>query len=75
MRKKNSKNSKMKNTHSSNNDMRQRKYFNIKKEALKACEERNKPYGNGTEVFKMPKGSRHSGQYAVCDYIEYLNTY
>lgn len=54
--------------------MRQRKYFKSKKEALKACDERNKTYGKGIDVFKMPKGSRHSGQYAVCDYIEYLNS-
>ena len=54
-----------------------RKYFQSKKEALKACEERNKTFGSGKEisVYKMPKGSRHSGQYAVCDYIEYLNSY
>ena len=57
--------------------MRQRKYFKSRKEALKACEERNKTFGSGKEVsvYKMPKGSRHSVQYAVCDYIEYLNTY
>ena len=57
--------------------MRQRKYFKSKKEALKECEERNKTFGSGRDigVYKMPKGSRHSGQYAVCNYIEYLNTY
>ena len=57
--------------------MRQRKYFKSRKEAIKVCEERNKTFGSGKEirVYKMPKGSRHSGQYAVCDYIEYLNTY
>ena len=57
--------------------MRQRKYFKSRKEALKACEERNKTFGSGRDigVYKMPKGSRHSGQYAVCGYIEYLNTY
>ena len=57
--------------------MRQRKYFASKKEALNACEERNNNFGSGKEisVYKMPKGSRHSGQYAVCSYIEYLNTY
>ena len=57
--------------------MRQKKYFTSKKEALKACEERNKTFGSGKEVgvYKMQKGSRHSGQYVVCDYIEYLNTY
>ena len=53
-----------------------RKYFKIKKEAIKVCEERNKNFGSGNEigVYKMPKGSRHSGQYAVCTYIEYLNS-
>ena len=55
--------------------MRQRKYFKSRKEALKAWEEGKKTRGNGTEVFKMPKGSRHSGQYAVCTFIEYLNSY
>ena len=56
--------------------MRQRKYFKSKKEALKACDERNKTFGSGKEigVYKMPKGSRHSGKYAVCTYIEYLNS-
>ena len=56
--------------------MRQRKYFKSKKEALKACEERNKTFGSGRDigVYKMPKGSRHSGQYAVCTFIEYLNS-
>ena len=56
--------------------MRQRKSFKSKKEALKACDERNKTFGSGKEigVYKMPKGSRHSGQYAVCTYIEYLNS-
>lgn len=52
-----------------------RKYFKSRKEALNACEERNKTHGKRIEVFKMHKGSRHSGQYVVCDYIEYLNTY
>ena len=54
-----------------------RKYFQSRKEAIEACEERNKTFGSGKEirVHKMPKGSRHVGQYAVCDYIEYLNTY
>ena len=51
-----------------------RKYFTSKREAIKACEERNKPYVKGIEVYKMLKGSRHSGQYAVCTYIEYLNS-
>ena len=56
--------------------MRQRKYFKSRKEAIKACEKRNKTFGSGKEigVYKMPKGSRHSGQYAVCTFIEYLNS-
>lgn len=55
--------------------MRPKKYYTSKKEAIKACEERNKPYGNGLEVFKMPKGTRHHGEYAVCTRLEYINTY
>ena len=54
--------------------MRQRKYFKSRKEALKACEERNKTHGNGIEVFKMPKGSRHNKKNAVCTFIEYHNS-
>ena len=49
-----------------------KKYFNSKKEAHKALEERQ---NSSLQVFKMPKGSRHAGKYAVCSYIEYLNTY
>lgn len=54
---------------------RERKYFKSKPAALKACEKRNQPYGKGLQVFKMPKGSRHPGMYAVCTYLEYVNTY
>lgn len=51
-----------------------KKYFTSKKEANKAREERQKtnPY---VHVFKMPKGSRNAGQWAVCTEMEYLNTY
>jgi hypothetical protein len=51
-----------------------KKYFKTKKEAQKALEERitNNP---SLKIFKMPKGTRRHGEYAVCTDIEYLNTY
>lgn len=52
-----------------------KKYFKSKREALKVCSERNK--GKGIEwwkVFKMSKGTRHHGEYAVCSEMEFLNT-
>lgn len=57
--------------------MTQKKYFKTKAEAVKACEERRKRFGASADlhVFKMPKGSRHAGQFAVCSEMEYLNTY
>ena len=53
-----------------------KKYFDNKKDAIKAAKERNN--GKGVEwykVFKMPKGTRNHGKYAVCSELEYLNTY
>ncbi|MBQ5454759.1 MAG: hypothetical protein IIT63_02915 [Prevotella sp.] len=29
----------------------------------------------GMHIYKMPKGTRHHGEYAVCDEMEYLNTH
>ena len=52
--------------------MATRKYFKSRKEAIKACEERRNPF---IKVWKMPKGTRHHGEYAVCSEMEYLNTY
>lgn len=52
-----------------------KKYFKTKQTAQKVADERNKPYHRGIGVFKMPKGSRHAGMYAVCTYFEALNTY
>lgn len=53
-----------------------KKYFKTRKDALKACAERNTKEGfNYLHVFKMPKGTRHHGEYAVCSEMEYLNTY
>lgn len=51
-----------------------KKYFDTLKEATTACRERQKrdPL---IHVYKMKKGTRHAGKYAVCDYTEYLNTY
>lgn len=52
-----------------------KKYFNNRKDAIKAARERNADKGVWYKVFKMPKGTRHHGQFAVCSEIEYLNTY
>lgn len=51
-----------------------KKYFKTKKEATKALNER-KILNGSLQVFRMPKGSRKAGYFAVCDYTEYLNTY
>ena len=52
-----------------------RKYFNTKQAAIKVKNERSKNGEHGLHVFKMPKGTRKSGKFAVCTEIEYLNTY
>jgi hypothetical protein len=52
-----------------------KKYFKTKKEAQKALEERSMFTSKNLGVYKMPKGSRRHGEYAVCTYTEYLNTY
>ena len=52
-----------------------KKYFATKREAQEAMKERD-PYGlYGIRVFKMKKGTRKAGWYAVCSYMEWLNTY
>ena len=51
-----------------------KKYFKSKKEAQAAAEERNRYYQH-VHVYKCTKGMRHVGMYAVCDEIEWLNTY
>lgn len=56
--------------------MANRKYFKTKREATKECMYRNtERMCQDLEVFKMPKGTKHAGEYAVCTYMEYLNTY
>ena len=53
-----------------------KKYFSTKKEALKVCAERNKEKSiEYYKVFKMSKGTRHHGEFAVCSEFEWLNTY
>ena len=53
-----------------------KKYFKTRKEAKEECAKRNAHlstpwYG----VYKMPKGTRHHGEFAVCSCMEWLNTY
>lgn len=53
-----------------------RKYFKSKTEARKALTERkSKDCFCDDEIFKMPKGTRRAGQYAVCTHLDFLNTY
>lgn len=51
-----------------------KKYFDTKKEANRALNERltANPF---LHVFRMSKGSRRAGKWAVCTEMEYLNTY
>ena len=51
-----------------------KKYFKTKKEANTEKAKRIQA-GNNVSVFKMPKGTRHAGEFAVCSLIEFLNTY
>ena len=56
--------------------MRMKKYFKSKAEAQRVCAERNKGKGfTWYHVFKMKRGTKHHGEYAVCSEMEYLNTY
>lgn len=52
-----------------------KKYFNTKKEAVIAKQKRENKGYRGLSIFKMPKGSRKAGMFAVCTELEYLNTY
>lgn len=53
---------------------RTKKYFKTLGEARKALAERKKERTD-VDIYKMHKGTRHAGMYAVCSYMEYLNTY
>ena len=53
-----------------------RKYFKSRRQAIEECTRRNAMKGfEWFKVFRMPKGTRHHGEYAVCSEMEYLNTY
>lgn len=53
-----------------------RKYFATKAEARKALAERKDKHNYcDDDIFRMPKGTRHAGQYAVCSHLEFINTY
>lgn len=53
-----------------------KKYFKTKVQAQKECAKRNELLGTSYyKVFKMRKGTRHHGEFAVCSDMEYLNTY
>lgn len=55
--------------------MAKQKYFKTKRAALAELDRRRKTGFCIDNVFKMQKGTRHHGEYAVCSGIEYLNTY
>ena len=54
-----------------------RKYFKRKEEAIEYCNTLHKKAVKYAlyHVYKMPKGTRHHGEFAVCEYTEFLNTY
>ena len=53
-----------------------KKYFKSKKDANHACSERNERERTSRyHVFRMTKGTRHHGEFAVCTELEWLNTY
>ena len=53
-----------------------KKYFKTKREAIKERDARNERENtNRYGVFKMSKGTRHHGEFAVCTEMEWLNTY
>ena len=51
-----------------------RKYHKTRHEAIKALDEMRKKKTD-VGIYRMPPGTRHHGEYAVCSYMEYLNTY
>lgn len=51
-----------------------RKYYDTRREANAACDKVD-PNRIVIKVFRMPKGTRKAGKFAVCSYIEWLNTY
>lgn len=54
--------------------MTKRIYYKTKKEAIAAKKERLAARSwDDVHIFKMPKGSRKVGWFAVCSELEYLN--
>jgi hypothetical protein len=51
-----------------------KKYFTSKGEANKERVKRDPTGCYGIHVYRMPKGSRNAGKFAVCTELEYLNT-
>ena len=54
---------------------RRKKYYDTEVQANKVRKEIDPDGCLGIHVWKMPKGSRHAGKFAVCSELEYLNTY
>lgn len=52
-----------------------RKYFKTLKEARKAKEERDPKGWYDLHIWKMPKGTRKAGWFALCTEVEFVNTY
>ena len=57
-----------------------KKYFDTKAQATKALSDRKAKDPNGfstygLNVYKMPKGTRNAGKFAVCTHLEWVNTY
>lgn len=49
-------------------------YYKTRKEAIAAAKAQNDRHGIGfVSVYKMSKGTRHHGQYAVCDHLYFIN--
>lgn len=62
-----------KNTHIMNT---RRKYFKSRAEAIKVAKERRESrMGGDIDVYKMPKGTRHHGEYFVGSHMEFINLY
>lgn len=55
--------------------MANKKYFKTRREAMVQRNKIDPNYTLQLNVYKCPKGTRHSGMYVVTDYIGYLNMY
>lgn len=52
-----------------------RKYFKTRKEAVAYRDKIDPNYFRQLEVYKVPKGTRHGGEYIVTDYMGFINIY